>query len=106
MKAEVSGELDFNEETLGRFLTARLGADCGTFQLSRVIGGQSNPTYFLNWGEQNLVLRKQPNGPILKGAHAVDREYRVLEALHPTIVPVPEPVFIVLSQICWGHPFT
>ena len=40
MKAEVSGELDFNEETLGRFLTARLGADCGTFQLSRVIGGQ------------------------------------------------------------------
>ncbi len=47
MKAEVSGELDFNEESLGRFLTARLGADCGTYQLSRVSGGQSNPTYFL-----------------------------------------------------------
>ena len=105
MKAEVSGELDFNEETLGRFLTARLGADSGTFQLSRVSGGQSNPTYFLKWGQQNLVLRKQPNGPILKGAHAVDREYRVLEALHPTIVPVPEPVLYCAEPELLGTPF-
>ena len=45
IKAEVNGELDFDEVSLGRFLKARLGADCGTFQLSRISGGQSNPTY-------------------------------------------------------------
>ena len=105
IKAEVDGELDFDEVSLGRFLKARLGADCGTFQLSRISGGQSNPTYFLNWGEQNLVLRKQPNGPILKGAHAVDREYRVLEALHPTSVPVPEPVSYFAEPELLGTPF-
>ena len=44
MQADVNGEVDFNEESLGRFLTARLGADCGTYQLSRISGGQSNPT--------------------------------------------------------------
>ena len=105
IKAEANGELDFDEVSLGRFLKARLGADCGTFQLSRISGGQSNPTYFLNWGEQNLVLRKQPNGPILKGAHAVDREYRVLEALHPTSVPVPEPVSYFAEPELLGTPF-
>ena len=34
MKADVNGEVDFNEESLGRFLTARLGADCGTYHCS------------------------------------------------------------------------
>ena len=105
MKAEVSGELDFNEESLGCFLTAMLGADCGTYQLSRINGGQSNPTYFLNWGEQNLVLRKQTNGPIVRGAHAVDCEYKVLEALHPTSVPVPEPVLYCAEPELLGTTF-
>ena len=105
MRADLNGKIDFNEESLGRFLTKRLGADCGTYQLSRINGGQSNPTYFLNWGEQNLVLRKQPNGPILRGAHAVDREYKVLEALHPTSVPVPEPVLYCAEPELLGTPF-
>lgn len=105
MQADLNGEVDFNEESLGRFLTKRLGADCGTYQLSRIKGGQSNPTYFLNWGEQNLVLRKQPNGPILRGAHEVDREYKVLEALHPTSVPVPEPVLYCAEPELLGTPF-
>ena len=105
MQADLNGEVDFNEESLGRFLTKRLGADCGTYQLSRINGGQSNPTYFLNWGEQNLVLRKQPNGPILRGAHAVDREYKVLEALHPTLFLCLSRFYIVLSQSCWELPF-
>ncbi|MEK9974923.1 MAG: phosphotransferase family protein, partial [Deltaproteobacteria bacterium] len=73
--------------------------------LSRITGGQSNPTYFLNWGKHDLVMRKQPNGPILKGAHAVDREYRVLDALHPTSVPVPEPVLFCAEPELLGTPF-
>ena len=60
------------------------------FRLARIEGGQSNPSYFLDYGDRRLVLRKQPSGSILRGAHAIDREYRVLEALHPTDVPVPD----------------
>ncbi|WP_255561521.1 hypothetical protein [Pseudohoeflea coraliihabitans] len=38
------------------------------------------------------MLRKKPNGPIIKGAHAVDRVYRVLEAFHPAGDSVPRPI--------------
>ncbi|WP_420410274.1 phosphotransferase family protein [Hoeflea sp.] len=60
--------------------------------IEAVAGGQSNPTFFVSAGGRNYVLRKKPTGPILKGAHAVDREYRVLAALAKTDVPVPHPV--------------
>ncbi|TDH36096.1 phosphotransferase family protein [Pseudohoeflea suaedae] len=60
--------------------------------IEAIAGGQSNPTFFLRAGGKAYVLRKKPGGPILKGAHAVDREYRVLTALSQTKVPVPEPV--------------
>lgn len=57
-----------------------------------IAGGQSNPTFFIRAGGKAYVLRKKPDGPILKGAHAVDREYRVLRALAATDVPVPHAV--------------
>lgn len=88
----ITGEPDFDPGALGAFLTQRFGTDGGRFTLSRIGGGQSNPTYYLDWADRRLVLRKQPGGPLLRGAHAIDREYRVLEALHPTQVPVPRPV--------------
>lgn len=52
--------------------------------------GQSNPTYLLDAPARRAVLRVQPPGPLLRGAHAVDREYRVMQALRDTPVPVPE----------------
>ncbi|XP_071094392.1 acyl-CoA dehydrogenase family member 10-like isoform X1 [Haliotis cracherodii] len=52
--------------------------------------GQSNPTYFLNYGGRNMVLRKKPPGKLLPSAHAVDREYRVMKAVGENGVPVPE----------------
>ncbi|ETW04548.1 hypothetical protein, variant 2 [Aphanomyces invadans] len=54
--------------------------------------GQSNPTYLVEFGAKRLVLRKKPAGNILPSAHAVDREYRVMEALQTTAVPVPRMV--------------
>ena len=59
----------------------------------------------LDWAERRLVLRKQPAGPILRGAHAIDREYRVLVALHPTSVPVPAPVLYHADTDTIGTPF-
>lgn len=105
MTARVEGRLNFDADALGAFLGARLGPDRGLYALTRIGGGQSNPTYFLDWGDRRLVLRKQPSGEILRGAHAVDREFRVLEALHPTGVPVPRPVLFHGDPDLLGTPF-
>ena len=101
----ISGDLDFGADALGGWLSDHLGPGDGTFRLERIGGGQSNPTYFLDWSHHRLVLRKQPAGPILKGAHAIDREYRVLSALEPTSVPVPAPVLYHDDAALLGTPF-
>ena len=54
--------------------------------------GQSNPTYVLSSPSTRHVLRKKPSGKLLRGAHAVDREARIMTALKPTAVPVPNVV--------------
>ncbi|WBU52398.1 phosphotransferase family protein [Paracoccus sp. SCSIO 75233] len=95
---------DFDTSALAAYLRQTFGAT-ETIKLDRIAGGQSNPTYFLTFGDQRLVLRKQPNGPILKGAHAIDREYRVLRALHPAGVPVAEPVLFHEDRDVVGTPF-
>lgn len=54
-------------------------------------GGQSNPTYRVtsNTGAC-YILRRKPPGKLLPSAHAIDREYRVMQALSGTDVPVPK----------------
>ncbi len=94
---------DFDPERLGRWLDVRFGA--GAMALERIGGGQSNPTYFVTHGGVRMVLRKKPAGPILKGAHAVEREYRVLAALHPAGLPVPRPLVIEEDAAVLGTPF-
>lgn len=54
-------------------------------------GGQSNPTYALRAGEQRYVLRRKPPGKLVANAHAIDREFRILEVMHKAGFPVPEP---------------
>ena len=88
---------------LDAYMRKQFGAALGAIE--PIGGGQSNPTYFITVGTQRLVLRKQPHGPILKGAHAVDREYRVLEALSKTDVPVPTPLLYCADQEILGTPF-
>ena len=59
-------------------------------------GGQSNPTFLLRDGDgAHYVLRKQPGGPLLPSAHAVDREFRVISALHGTGFPVAPPAVLL-----------
>ena len=95
---------DFDDTAFRAFLDARFGTS-GDYHLDRIAGGQSNPTYFVTHGGQRLVLRKQPNGPLLKGAHAIDREYRVLVALDPAGIPVPRPVLFHETPEIIGTPF-
>ena len=98
-----SVKTDFDPQALRSFLRERFGE--GELRLEVIGGGQSNPTYFVDYGGRRLVLRKKPSGPILRGAHAVDREYRVLAALAPTGVPVPRPVLFHGDDAPLGTPF-
>ena len=61
----------------------------GPARLDKFKGGQSNPTFKLTAASGTYVLRRQPAGKLLKSAHAVDREFRVMEALAGSGVPVP-----------------
>lgn len=103
MAAPAPAAIDFEPAALADILRAEFGA--GGLALERIGGGQSNPTYFVDWGARRLVLRKQPTGPILRGAHAIDREFRVLEALSKTNVPVPRAVLFHADPEALGTPF-
>jgi aminoglycoside phosphotransferase (APT) family kinase protein len=61
----------------------------GPLTVAQFKGGQSNPTYLVEAGGTRYVVRRKPPGHLLPSAHAVDREYRVLTALHGTGFPVP-----------------
>jgi len=74
-------------------------------EVSQFSHGQSNPTYLLDVGGQRLVLRKQPPGKLLRGAHAVDREYTAMSALQSTAVPVPATRLFVHDTDVLGTPF-
>jgi aminoglycoside phosphotransferase (APT) family kinase protein len=65
-------------------------------------GGQSNPTYKIN---NKYVLRRKPPGKLLPSAHAVDREYRVIKALHPTGFPVAKPLVLCEDESVIGTAF-
>ncbi|XDA99012.1 phosphotransferase family protein [Sulfitobacter sp. LCG007] len=73
--------------------------------VERIGGGQSNPTWFVDWGGMRMVLRKKPAGDILPGAHAVEREFRVMRALEPTDVPVPRTLWLEEDSRVLGTPF-
>ncbi|OED35554.1 aminoglycoside phosphotransferase [Chromatiales bacterium (ex Bugula neritina AB1)] len=75
---------------LAHYLETELPGFKGPLQADKFTGGQSNPTYKITASSGVYVLRKQPPGVLLKSAHAVDREFRVMKALSQTNVPVPE----------------
>lgn len=68
-------------------------------------GGQSNPTYRISCGGRNYVLRRKPFGKILPSAHAVEREFRLISALHPLGLPVARPFALCEEEAVIGSPF-
>ena len=77
-----------DNEKLSAYLQHHVEGFQGPITLEKFSGGQSNPTYKVTAQSGVYVLRRQPPGKLLKSAHAVDREYRVLHALNGTDVPV------------------
>ncbi len=86
----VNDKLRFDVAALDAWMTANVPDFAGPLSVSQFKGGQSNPTYRLDTPSgRAFVLRRKPPGTLLPGAHAVDREARVMGALGPTGFPVP-----------------
>lgn len=77
-----------DERALEQWLEAHVEGFAGPLSVEQFRGGQSNPTYKLTTPQRNYVLRRKPPGQLLKGAHAVEREARVITALEKQGFPV------------------
>ena len=92
-------------ERLGPYLAARVPGFGRLEGAEKFPGGQSNPTFLITTGEGRYVLRRKPPGTLLKSAHAVDREYRVMKALAATDVPVPPVLHLCEDDAVIGSMF-
>jgi aminoglycoside phosphotransferase (APT) family kinase protein len=79
----------FDEARLAHWMSEHVQDYEGPLTVEQFKGGQSNPTYKLVTLRKTYVLRRKPPGQLLKGAHAVEREARVLRALETVSFPVP-----------------
>ncbi|MBI1179880.1 MAG: phosphotransferase [Alphaproteobacteria bacterium] len=86
---EVREQHRFDVSKLQAFMEANVEGFSGRVDVAQFKGGQSNPTFLLDAGGKRYVMRRKPPGELLKSAHAVDREYKVITALGKTDVPVP-----------------
>lgn len=78
-----------DEAALDRWMTLHVEGYRGPLTVDQFKGGQSNPTYRLRTPGASYVLRRKPPGELIKGAHAVEREARVMDALAKAGFPVP-----------------
>ncbi len=80
---------DLDLHRLATYLTTVIPDFSGPLVAEKFSGGQSNPTYLLKTPNERYVLRRKPGGRLLPSAHAIEREYRVMQALDSSAVPVP-----------------
>ncbi len=80
----------YDHVELAQYLAANVPGFDTLDAIDKFSDGQSNPTYKLTSGNRQFVLRAKPPGTLLKSAHAVDREFRVMRALEDTDVAVPK----------------
>ena len=102
---EVAERLRFDEAALARWMAAHVAGFQGPLTVSQFKGGQSNPTYRLDTPARSYVLRRKPPGKLLPGAHAVEREYRVMAALGDVGFPVPRVHGLCEDEGLIGTPF-
>lgn len=98
-----------NKERLSAYLASQISDPTidltGDMTVEKFDGGQSNPTFKITVANKSYVLRKQPPGKLLKSAHAVDREFRVISALYNTDVPVAKPYHLCTDTSVIGEMF-
>jgi aminoglycoside phosphotransferase (APT) family kinase protein len=99
------GSLELDNAAVAAYLQDSIPEFFGPVISLKFSGGQSNPTYLLTAGSGEYVLRRKPPGQLLKSAHAVEREYRVMLALAGTGVPVPRTFHLCTDESVIGSVF-
>lgn len=94
-----------NVEVVETYLSKHLPNFAGPIVYEKTPIGQSNPTFILTTPSGDYVLRRKPPGQLLKSAHAVDREYRVMTALQDSAVPVPKTFHLCEDEAIIGSAF-
>ncbi|MBB5210794.1 phosphotransferase [Microbulbifer hydrolyticus] len=102
---DISSVDQLDTDRLLEYLKQQVPGFSGPITASKFSGGQSNPTFKLKTGTGTYVLRRQPPGKLLKSAHAVDREFRVMRALADSEVPVPRVVHLCEDRDVLGSMF-
>jgi aminoglycoside phosphotransferase (APT) family kinase protein len=102
---DVADRLRFDERALERWLQDHVAGFHAPLTVSQFKGGQSNPTYRLETPGRSYVLRRKPPGKLLPGAHAVEREYRVIAAVGAAGFPVPRVHGLCEDEGVIGTPF-
>jgi aminoglycoside phosphotransferase (APT) family kinase protein len=101
----VQGHLSIDAHALEAYLADHIEGFGGPIRVEQFKGGQSNPTYKITTPEGDYVLRRKPPGKLLPSAHAVDREFRVIRALHAEGFPVPRPLALCEDESVIGTAF-
>ena len=102
---EVADALRIDAARLEIYLAREVKGFAGPLTVKQFKGGQSNPTYLLETPARSYVLRRKPPGKLLPSAHAVEREYRVIRALHGQGFPVAEPLCLCEDDSVAGTAF-
>jgi len=95
----------FDEAALADWMRRNVDGFAGPLTVEQFKGGQSNPTYRLSTPAREYVLRRKPPGQLVKGAHDVLREARILSALADTPVPVAHIHAVCADETVIGTPF-
>ena len=95
---DVAEPLRIDAARLEAYLAREVSGFAGPLTVRQFKGGQSNPTYVLETPARQYVLRRKPPGKLLPSAHAVDREFRAIRALHAQGFPVAEPVIYCADE--------
>jgi aminoglycoside phosphotransferase (APT) family kinase protein len=102
---DVAEPLRFDPARLEAYLAREVRGFAGPLKVQQFKGGQSNPTYMLETPSRKYVLRRKPPGKLLPSAHAVDREFRVIQGLAGQGFPVAEPVIYCADESVTGTAF-
>ena len=103
----MAGTHAFDTHALQAYLEQRLPGFAGPLRVEQFKGGQSNPTYKLVTPGTSYVMRSKP-GPVAKllpSAHAIEREFRVMQALAGSGVPVPKMLLLCDDESVIGRAF-
>jgi aminoglycoside phosphotransferase (APT) family kinase protein len=92
-------------DRLGAWLANAVPGAGSSLTADLIAGGKSNLTYRVSDGTSSWIVRRPPLGHVLATAHDMSREFRVMDALQPTAVPVPRTYALCTDESVVGAPF-